>query len=92
MVWQSDIALVDLQHDREESRLHSVGTHAHGLVMWRDVLVVLDSEDSALIAVHWSSDRREVIWRVSLKSWLRQLFLVAVSNTRCIGHKSVALL
>ena len=68
--------LVDLEHDREESRLRSVGTHAHGLVVWRDRLVVLDSEDSALVAVHPSSGSREIIWRVSLKSSLRHLSLM----------------
>ncbi len=57
---------MDLQHDREESRLRSVGTHAHGLVMWRDMLLVLDSEDSALVAVNPSSGSSEVIWKVRL--------------------------
>lgn len=64
---------MDLQHDREESRLRSVGTHAHGLVLWRDMLVLLDSEDSSLVVVHPSSGSRDVIWRVSLQSRWREL-------------------
>ena len=82
---------MDLQRDREESRLHSVGTHAHGLVLWRDMLLVLDSEDSALVAVHPGSGRREVVWRVSLKIYLGQLIPEVVRSNRCIGHESAAL-
>lgn len=64
---------MDLQHDREESRLLSVGTHAHGLVLWKDRLITLDSEGSALVAVHPSNGSRRVIWRVSLKGHLNGL-------------------
>ena len=71
---------MDLQHDRVESRIKSVGTHAHGLVLWRDMLVLLDSGDSALVVVHPSSGSRNVIWRVSLESRLARLGL---GSSRC---------
>ena len=64
---------MDLRTDREEFRLLSVGTHAHGLVLWQDRLMLLDSEGSALIAVHPSSIRREVVWRVSFRTCLSSL-------------------
>ena len=62
---QSDIVLVDPEHGTEESRLRSVGTHAHGLVLWRDGIVTLDSEGSALVVLEPSSGSKDIIWKVN---------------------------
>lgn len=63
---QSDIILVNLEHGTEESRLLSAGTHAHGLVLWRDKIVTLDSEEGAVVVLEPSSGSRDIIWKVGL--------------------------
>lgn len=58
--------LMNVHHGSEDFRLLSIGTHAHGLVLWHDMIVTLDSEGSALVTIHPSSRSRDVIWKVSL--------------------------
>ena len=65
---QSDIVLVNLEHGTEESRLLSAATHAHGLVLWRDKIVILDSEEGAVVVLEPSSGSRDIIWRVRLRT------------------------
>ena len=66
---QSDIVLVDLEHGTEESRLRSIGTHAHGLVLWRDKVVTLDSEEGTVGVLQPSSGSMDIIWKVSLPDY-----------------------
>lgn len=63
---QSDVVRINLEHGTTEMRLPSVGVHAHGLVLWHDKLILLDSEGSALVAIHPPSSTPDIIWRVSL--------------------------
>ena len=64
-VVQSDVVRINLNHGTTEMRLPSVGVHAHGLVLWHDKLILLDSEGSALVAIHPPSSTPDIIWRVS---------------------------
>jgi hypothetical protein len=64
-VVQSDVVRINLNHGTTEMRLPSVGVHAHGLVLWHDELILLDSEGSALVAIHPPSSTPDIIWRVS---------------------------
>ncbi len=57
---------MNLKHGTTEMRLASVGAHAHGLVLWHDALILLDSEGSALVAIHPPSSTPDIIWRVSV--------------------------
>lgn len=41
-----------------------VGMHAHGLVIWGDMLLILDSGHGALVAVHSATGQRQKMWQV----------------------------
>ncbi len=58
--------MVDLDRGTEQSCLRAIGTHAHGLVLWRDRIVTLDSEEGAVVVLEPSSGGRDAIWKVSL--------------------------
>ena len=63
-VVQSDIVLVDLKSGMQAVRHKHVGTHAHGLVIWGNVLLVLDSAHSALVRVDSVTGQKQTLWQV----------------------------
>ena len=44
-----------------------VGMHAHGLVIWGDMLLILDSGHGALVAVHSATGHRQKMWQVKIR-------------------------
>ena len=50
---QSDIARIDMSSSEPKvtGQITGVGDKAHGLVQWHDEIIMLDSENSALVSV-----------------------------------------
>jgi len=61
---QSDVVLVDLKTGLRGFQHRQIGTHAHGLVMWGDMLLTLDSAHSALMSIESKTGQRRVLWQV----------------------------
>lgn len=61
---QSDIVLVDLKTGLRAFQHRQIGTHAHGLVIWGDMLLTLDSAHSALVSIKSKTGQKRLLWQV----------------------------
>jgi hypothetical protein len=78
---QSDAVKIDPNADprpRVTAEVKHVGLKAHGLVLWQDQFVMLDSENGALVAVEPASGSVRQIWKVrsavargALRAWTK---------------------
>ena len=59
---------VDVSSGRVTKRLEGIGRMVHGLVGWKGVLVVLDSQRGNLITVDPDTEDQTTIWQVSISA------------------------
>lgn len=62
---QSEVATVDLDQGRVVRRFKGIGTKSHGLVWWRDSLLMLDSGGGSLIRLDPSNGSWTPLYKVS---------------------------
>lgn len=61
---QSLLIEVDRSSGEVRRSIPDVGTKAHGLVVWRSLFVILDSENTSLVTFDPDTKERHVIWKV----------------------------
>ena len=64
-VLQSAAVQVDISSGKVTKRLEGIGRMVHGLVGWKGVLVVLDSQRGNLITIDPDTEDQTTIWQVS---------------------------
>ena len=61
---------MDLESGGAVLRHRGIGSHAHGIVLWQQDILCLDSEGGALVSVERDSGSRSVLWRVRMAGLL----------------------
>lgn len=68
---------IDLATGKEVRRLSNVGLKSHGAVLWRGVMISLDSDNGALMQVDLSSGTTHRLWKApDAKRYLKGLCVV----------------